>query len=549
MSFSTCLVLLMIAPAASSCTSGWTATNDIVDPSALITIRFALRPAKPNALDEALAAISDPQSPRFRQYLTHTEIAALVSPAEGAVKTVSDWIFAEVGGSVTMGQHGEYVFLSAPVANLQRAFANCTQGVSTYRHDELARSSVRLVAADPSATLASLVPAVLRMLVWAVLDLVELLPVPPKASLSTSGQPGDTIDPDVIHRQYNLTDAGSIGGRSATSQGVAAFEQAQFVPSDVAAFETHYKLPEVIVQVNGPNKGGYFGEAGLDTQYIVASGRGVPSWFIAQDAFDMLAWCEKVLNMTEPPSVLSISWGSGESGYKEDHMKAASSCFQKMGVQGISIFVASGDEGTGKQGLFSCNKFDTVWPASCPYVTAVGGTFLQLGTEQGWTGSGGGFSAVFPRLPFQEAAVKAYVASASLPFSNLYTASGRAVPDVAALATNYRVFSGGVSRGTLTGTSASTPTFAGMVSVINDLLVAAGKPTVGFVNPALYAAAAAGDHGFLGFDVTNGNNKHGGCTAGFPAASGWDPVTGLGTPQWSKLKAALRLSAGGSLFV
>jgi len=264
----------------------------------------------------------------------------------------------------------------------------------------------------------------------------------------------------------------------------------------------------------------------------------------------MLAWCETVLNMTKPPSVLSISWGSGESNYPAASLKAASACFQKMGVQGISIFAASGDDGTGKQGFFRCKSFDLTWPASCPYVTAVGGTFLQTGAEQGWSGTGGGFSAVFQRLPFQDAAVKAYTASAKLPSSSLYPASGRAVPDVSALATNYQVFSGGSSTGSgLTGTSAATPTFAGMVSVVNDLLVSQGKPTVGFANPALYAAAAAGDTGFLGFDVTVGNNKHSGCPAGFPAAAGWDAVSGLGTPQWAKLKAALGLKTDASVVV
>merc|ERR1719498_1788004 len=191
-----------------------------------------------------------------------------------------------------------------------------------------------------------------------------------------------------------------------------------------------------------------------------------------------------VLNMAKPPSVLSISWGSGESNYQVEHMKAASSCFQKMGAQGISVFVASVDEGTGKQGFFRCTKFDANWPASCPYVTAVGGTFLDSGKEQGWSGSGGGFSAVFPRQSFQNAAIAAYLKSGNLPSSNLFAAGGRALPDVSALSTNYQVFSGGVPTGTLTGTSAATPTFAVIVSVVNDMLASQNKPTVGFINPA-----------------------------------------------------------------
>jgi tripeptidyl-peptidase I len=68
-----------------------------------------------------------------------------------------------------------------------------------------------------------------------------------------------------------------------------------------------------------------------------------------------------------------------------------------MGTAGISIFVASGDAGTGKQGMFGCKKFNPVWPASSPYVTAVGGTYVTSGTEFGWNGSGGGFSAMQDR--------------------------------------------------------------------------------------------------------------------------------------------------------
>jgi len=244
--------------------------------------------------------------------------------------------------------------------------------------------------------------------------------------------------------------------------------------------------------------------------------------------------------MTQPPSVVSISWGSPESKYQAEHMQAGSDCFQKMGVQGITIFTASGDGGTGKQGgLFSCKAFDPDWPASCPYVTTVGGTYLESGTENGWSGSGGGFSAVFPRPAWQDKVVANYMQSATLPPSSLYAAGGCAKPDIAAVATNYRVFTGGAQYGTLTGTSAASPVFAGVVALVNDLLVDAGKPTVGFINPALYAAAEAGSQDFLGFDVVTGNNKHSGCKAGFEAAEGWDAVSGLGTPLFKNLKALL----------
>jgi len=253
----------------------------------------------------------------------------------------------------------------------------------------------------------------------------------------------------------------------------------------------------------------------------------------------MLSWCELVLNMKKPPSVVSISWGSPEANYQTEHMTAGSDCFQKMGVQGITVFTASGDSGTGKQGLFKCNAFAPEWPGTCPYITTVGGTYLESGTENGVSFSGGGFSAVFPRPSWQNKTVTAYLQSATLPSSDLYAGDGRAIPDIAALSTNYRTFSGGFHGGSVSGTSAASPAFAGLVAVINDLLVDSGKPTVGFINPALYASAETSSADFLGFDVVTGNNKASGCDAGFPATEGWDAVTGLGTPLFQSLKSVL----------
>lgn len=136
-------------------------------------------------------------------------------------------------------------------------------------------------------------------------------------------------------------------------------------------------------------------------------------------------------------------------------------------------------------------------PASSPYVTSVGGTYLSTARtvskyrsssnsnedaaeEIGWSDSGGGFSAVFVRPQYQDIAVSRYISSTTLPSAELFNASGRATPDVSALATNYRVLSSG-AYGCLSGTSAATPVFAGIISRINSMLLEQGKPTVGCV--------------------------------------------------------------------
>ena len=96
------------------------------------------------------------------------------------------------------------------------------------------------------------------------------------------------------------------------------------------------------------------------------------------------------------------------------------------------------------------------------------------------------------------------------------------------------IFSGG-DEFPVDGTSCSSPTFASVIALLNDRLIAAGKPPLGFLNPFLYSTGASAFN-----DVTSGSNP--GCgTDGFPAVAGWDPVTGLGTPDFAKLLAAVGL--------
>eukprot|EP00051_Salpingoeca_urceolata_P029799 m.491036 g.491036 ORF g.491036 m.491036 type:complete len:585 (+) comp29051_c0_seq1:231-1985(+) len=511
-------------------------------------------------VDQALAAevlaVSTPSSQRFRQYLSHDAVAKVVGPPTGVAERVRSWLVHNAGlppHALAVSRHGDHVIViphsTVSLSMMSRALGNIT--LARYRHRSTGSVALRvagLCQKHSKHTARSIVPAPLRSLVEAVHGIAELLPVRPRQSVDGNNQfKGINVDPNVIAQQYQLSPS-DVGHAGRTSQAVAAFEDAQFRSSDVATFQHTYNLPPVTIKVLGPNNGGYFGEASLDTQYITASGRGVETWFVAQEAFNMLEWCEKVLNMTKVPSVLSVSWGGGESNYPLDHQTGATRCFQKLALLGTSVFAASGDDGTGKQGTVFCKKFDPTWPASCPWVTAVGATYineassapLATRTEVGWDYSGGGFSANFPRPQYQASMADAYLAAqqkaGTLPPARLFNASGRATPDVAAVGTNYVVYSGGGSAGTLSGTSAATPTFAGMVTLINDALIGAGKPPVGFVNPALYAAGPAGA---AGVDVTTGNNKDGNCPNGFAGAAGWDPVTGLGTPVFEKLKAIL----------
>jgi tripeptidyl-peptidase-1 len=164
-------------------------------------------------------------------------------------------------------------------------------------------------------------------------------------------------------------------------------------------------------------------------------------------------------------------------------------------------------------------------------VTSVGGT--QGSPETSASLSGGGFSNIFEPPSYQTSVVASYLKSIGSTNAGKFNVSGRGFPDIAAQAVNVEIFVGGLA-GTVDGTSCATPIFASTVALINDQLVAAGKSPLGFINPLLYAHPSAFN------DITAGDNP--GCnTNGFPAKSGWDPVTGLGSPKFGALRTAAGL--------
>lgn len=229
----------------------------------------------------------------------------------------------------------------------------------------------------------------------------------------------------------------------------------------------------------------------------------------------------------------------------------------KLGLQGVTVLYSSGDYGvagnggqcidptTGDYNNGTSGVFNPSFPGSCPYVTSVGATQVKPGVDvvaalasgtqpeeacETVIYSGGGFSNVFPLPDYQADAVKTWFADHPPPygadrFNN--SQQTRGFPDVSANGANYVVAVDG-EFALVYGTSASSPTFGSVVALLNEERLKAGKGSVGFLNPTLYA-----NPGVLN-DITEGGNQ--GCgTPGFSSAEGWDPVTGLGTPNYPKL--------------
>lgn len=252
-------------------------------------------------------------------------------------------------------------------------------------------------------------------------------------------------------------------------------------------------------------------------------------------------------------SVISTSYGSNEADLTAAYEVRQCNEYMKLGMAGTTILYSSGDYGVAGNGGECCTKakcaggtynsgksgtFNPSFPGTCPYVTSVGATQIVPGASvtapeeacETVIYSGGGFSNVFAMPSYQSSAVASYFTNhkptyTATQYNNSQTVRG--YPDVSANGANYAVAVDG-SISLVYGTSASSPTFGSVITLINEQRVNAGKAAVGFINPTLYANPTILN------DITSGGNE--GCgTAGFTAVSGWDPVTGLGTPNYGKM--------------
>ncbi|KAH8649239.1 peptidase S8/S53 domain-containing protein [Xylariales sp. PMI_506] len=252
--------------------------------------------------------------------------------------------------------------------------------------------------------------------------------------------------------------------------------------------------------------------------------------------FEIFAEYLVSLDNADLPNTISFSYGDVESGLTSSVLTATCDMFAELGARGVSLLFASGDSGVGS----SCStSYEPFFPATCPWVTAVGGVegVESAATQSAWGSGGGGFSSFFETPSYQSAAVSQWLSSNTDGGSEYYNSSGRGLPDVASVAANlYYVYESVLYIGN--GTSWAAPTFSSIIQLINSELIAAGDAPLGFLNPLLYQNPSAL------YDITTGSIS--GCTnldGGFSAVDGWDPATGLGAPNYPALLAAAQAVA------
>lgn len=513
------------------------------------------------------AQVSDPEHPMYGQHLSHTELTALVAKPR-STDAILTWLNAAgvTPEYITVGATGEFIEVDAPAALLNKLF-----NTKFY----VFKSGDYLISRAMDATIEESV----REHIDFILNLDDFpKPAAMEAAygvhkhVTPAPLTDELVTPTSLASYYNIQKPWASDDTKA-SMAVFECQNQYFTPSDLTQFQQKYNIPvKAVANITGGNQADMPGlEAQLDVQYIGATGLNVPLtfWYQTGGLFDpfptiIAKWSAAVAGDPDAPLVHSMSYGLGESEISSTSssvLDRINTEVQKMGTRGISVFIASGDSGVAGRGANSnpsaCG-FDPSWPASIPYATSVGATQWINGAQaNGETTcsisnnppalitSGGGFSTLFKRESYMDAAWKAWYTPARVKTGQqTYEENNRGIPDVSALGHNYNIVSSGNFE-RVDGTSCATPVFAGMISLINSRLLAAGKSPVGWATPAMFKMALGADSPFN--DITTGNNKCTEgicCTQGYDAVKGWDPATGIGTPKFTKLSDAFMNAAG-----
>ena len=350
---------------------------------------FAIRQKNMDELTRILHDVSDPLSPNYGQHLTRKEVDDLTSNPESRDAVVS---YLNLNGASVTSEtlSGEYVRAKAPIAVWEVMFN--TEFFTFHKTHHVNQRVEKVIRAEKYW-----VPRELDLHVESVFNTIEMpldsMGQLPKLS-RTSGfktQNAATlvisgnITPYKLKTYYNMSSSliGSINSTQAIFGGAGQY----FSPADLTQFQVKFGLPQVPVKesIGGHSSDTYcftdfYGcaEFNIDLQYMMAMSPASPTtaWYTS-DSFS--GWLQAVANTVDPPKVLSISYGALEKDFTEADKNRFNLMAIKLGTMGVTILVASGDDGANSYMLVAgsyCGYYPT-FPASNPYIVSVGGTSVS----------------------------------------------------------------------------------------------------------------------------------------------------------------------------
>ena len=512
-------------------------------------------------LGPLVKSLYDPASPSFHHYLTPDQFNERFAPTEAHYQAVLD--FAKASGfTVTHTVRGRSIIeVEAAVGDIEKAFHLTLR---EYQHPTEARLFFA-PDAEPSLDL--------ELPILAIGGLTDFEKPHPRVRRMKQS------DPLSRSFSYNIPTGGTLAMGSdfthayapdtqlnGAGQEVGLFENDGYTPSDITAYEATAHLPNVPVQdvllggvTNNPDNGNL--EPPLDIEMAIAMAPGL-SKVVVYRAPTIDGTLTEMADPTQGeglPLQISDSWGNPVDG-------GTSNCMARLAAQGQSFLYASGDESAlpvdpnGPNGTYinGASVYDLQ-----PYMTQVGGTSLTMsGVGQAWSsevvwgasgpnphggpiysGSSGGIQTTIPIPDYQKPVNMIAVGGSG---------SQRNVPDVAAAASSVLCVVTGTNgvrnyEGVV-GTSCAAPLWAGFVALANQQAASQGKPSLGFINPALYGIALGTSYTDCFHDITNGNNTWSNSPNLYYAAVGYDLCTGWGSPTGQNMIDAL-VSYSGVIFV
>jgi len=530
--------------------AGWEITGENVDTTGRMDVLVGLRRSNVNKMQQIFEESSTPDHKRYLEHASWHELGDMIRPSDEAIGATIGMLASKGATDISIANHGDYIKASVSMRELEALTEGSFQ---TFEHKSSGRRLVRLTGGVK-------LPIAIAKYVQTFTGLHGFpLDAKPLVGNASGAQ---VVTPSVINKAYGIDEQSVKKSGKTNIQAIGQFQGQYVSATDLSKFCQAYDSQAdcSIAKFVGKNTASQPGvESMLDTEYITGIAQGVTTWVYSYPnvdfCSDLLTWAGDVAAESTHPYVVSLSYGSQKIDFCDSTTTARlSEDVQKLGAMGVTVVIASGDDGSGGMSRQGSNngKLSPSFPASIPYALAVGATFFEsglAGEEMATTqfGSGGGFSYDYEIPSYQSSAVKAYLSKDPKTGSNTYATNGRGSPDVSLLGEQFEVYTsgpfGGLEKLAVGGTSASTPSWGAIISLLNEecLSASGGSKKLGFVNPLFYQNADAFN------DITKGSNAIGeNAASGWKCTEGWDAATGLGTPKFSSLQSVVRKACGSS---
>lgn len=561
----------------------------------MITFFIALKQRNVKELETILEKVSHPRSPNYGEHLTYQQVLDIVAPPVQDHDVVVNWVISEGIPRENIISRRDSLEIRGNVSTVERMFRTT---MYVFKREQKNR---KIIAHLGHSSIPKHVHQYIDMVSGLSLFPPIRRNRPQQDNLQQD-QSAWTIAPH-LRKVYNIPSGLRATNPKTTQAAVEFEWPGCFTYDDMRYYSSLVEMPFTNITRLIPSPSNWYNEGcdaetAMDLQLMSNVGSGANTWAFTNE-FWIYEFTQTLISLNDPPLVTSLSWGWMEADQCDSITHAECSTLGvdsrgyvsrtniellKAGVMGLSVIVCTQDEGAPSDTNDECSLDNTqpvwpIYPASSPWVTSVGATTIIQGTLRAENSelnipeepevavppacqqypcnngtsekvamspdqdtlftSGGGFSNYTSRPAYQSTAVLSYLKSHGLrPPADKFGVNNRGYPDISTAGSktlivlaNYPQWNG--------GTSASTPTFAGIVSLLNDYRLNNGKKPLGFLNYVLYDMGAHYPQAY--HFITEGNNTCTGwelntcCKYGYSAIAGWNPAVGFGTPNFQAM--------------